>query len=138
MSTATIARPDVDVGGWWMDHSPTVTVGARFLAPSGRIWTVCAITPRGHRLIMMTPSVDGECGAVMDVYAVLRMVPLDPSARGAGWPADTAPRAPQLSSPGDLRTRRHAPDHSAKGCRQDPVADVETRDSDPGHLGRYL
>ena len=83
-----------------MDHNPTVTVGARFLGPSGRIWTVREITPRGHRLIMMTPSVDASCGAVMDVNAVLRMVPLDPSAQGAGWPADTAPSAPQLSSPG--------------------------------------
>jgi hypothetical protein len=135
MTTPTIARP-VDVAGWPMDHNPTVTVGARFLGPSGRIWTVREITPRGHRLIMTTPSADGECGAVMDVNAILRMVPLDPSAQSAGSPVDTAVNAPQLSSPAALRTRRHAPDHGARGGRHDPVADVETRDSEPTHVGR--
>jgi hypothetical protein len=59
-----------------MEH-PSVTVGSRFLGPTGRIWTVRRITPRGHRLVMVRLSADKECAAVMDVSAVLRMVPLD-------------------------------------------------------------
>ena len=97
MSTPTIARPEVDVGGWRMDHNPTMTVGARFLGPSGRILTLCEITPRGHRLIMMTPSVDAnvERSWMSTPYSAWCR-----STQGAGWPADTAPSTPQLSSPG--------------------------------------
>src|SRR5262245_23894315 len=52
---------------------------------------------------MVTPSVDGECAAVMDINAVLRMVELAPSAQGAGWPPDTGPSHPNCAR---LRPRR--------------------------------
>ena len=50
--------------------------GERFLGPSGRIWTVQAITARGHRIVLTTPTPEGDSGAIVDLVAIARMIPL--------------------------------------------------------------
>ena len=52
-------------------------IGSRYLAVSGRIWTVRSITPRGNRVVITCDLPDGEHGAVVDFTAVARMVALD-------------------------------------------------------------
>jgi hypothetical protein len=78
----------------------TPTVGERYLAPSGRIWTVRSLTPRGERVVLVSSSPEGDHGAVMDIAAVLRMIPLDvteaPSVETA--PAPARPDASQPSA----------------------------------------
>ena len=61
----------------------TPLIGARYLAPSGHIWTVQSITPRGNRVIITYDAPDGKHGAVVDFTAVSRMIALDatPGAR---------------------------------------------------------
>ena len=55
----------------------TPPIGARYLAPSGRIWTVRSITPRGNRVVITYDAPDGEHGAVVDFTAISRMIALD-------------------------------------------------------------
>ena len=62
-----------------MDDVHGITSGAQFLSPSGRMWTVRAITPKGTRVLLTAQEPDGEHSAVMDVLAVLRMVRIDHS-----------------------------------------------------------
>jgi hypothetical protein len=50
--------------------------GDRFLGPSGRIWTIHTITPRGDRVVLTTPAPEGDSGAIVDRLAVARMIPL--------------------------------------------------------------
>ena len=50
--------------------------GDRFLGPSGRIWTVQTITTRGNRIVLTTPTPDGDSAAIVDHLAVARMIPL--------------------------------------------------------------
>ena len=50
--------------------------GDRFLGPSGRIWTVQTITTRGNRIVVTTPTPEGDSGAIVDRLAVARMIPL--------------------------------------------------------------
>jgi hypothetical protein len=52
-------------------------LGARYLAPSGRIWTVRSITRKGNRAVITRDSPEGECGAVVDFTAIIRMIALD-------------------------------------------------------------
>jgi hypothetical protein len=90
-------------------------VGTRYLAPSGKIWTVRSITPRGGRVILTAESPDGELGAVMDFVAVSRMIPVDAD---AGASLDLSSREPQRPArvksvsgertPRRRRTRRRA------------------------------
>jgi hypothetical protein len=68
--------------------------GDRFLGPGGRIWTVRTITTRGDRIVLTTPTPEGDSGAIVDRLAVARMIPLPvaPSsphevpARPGDWP----------------------------------------------------
>ena len=48
--------------------------GDRYLGPTGVIWTVVGTTPRGDRVHVVT---DGDAGAVIDLVALARMLPLD-------------------------------------------------------------
>ena len=50
--------------------------GDRFLGPSGRIWTVQTITTRGNRIVLTTPTPEGDSAAIVDHLAVARMIPL--------------------------------------------------------------
>jgi hypothetical protein len=67
-------------------------IGASLLGPSGRIWTVRAITSRGDRVVLTSPSPHGEHGAVVDLTAVSRMIPLDAT-------TSTQPSGPTSSHP---------------------------------------
>jgi hypothetical protein len=69
--------------------------GDRFLGPSGRIWTVQAITTRGDRIVLTTPTPDGEGGAIVDHLAVARMIPL---------PIATSSLDDTAATPGDRPT----------------------------------
>jgi hypothetical protein len=60
-----------------MDGIREDTIGSQFRSPTGRIWTVRAITPNGSRLVLSSAGADGEHGAVMDFVAVMRMVRID-------------------------------------------------------------
>jgi len=71
-----------------MKHKETGTegtplIGARYLAPSGHIWTVQSITPRGSRVVITYDAPDGKHGAVVDFTAISKMIALDatPDAR---------------------------------------------------------
>jgi hypothetical protein len=73
--------------------------GDRFLGPSGRFWTVQAITAHGNRIVLTTPTPEGDSGAIVDLVAIARMIPL----RVATSPPDNAP-----ATPGDRPARgRH-------------------------------
>jgi hypothetical protein len=67
-------------------------IGASFLGPSGRIWTVKALTARGERVVLTSDSPDGEHGAVVDITAVSRMIPLD--ATRSTQPSEPTPTQP--------------------------------------------
>ena len=56
-----------------------VVVGATYVAPSGRLWTVRSITPRGRRYELIAPSPDGAVGMIVDLGALQRMVRVDAS-----------------------------------------------------------
>ena len=60
----------------------TPPIGARYLAPSGRTWTVRSITPRGRRAVITYDAPDGEHGAVVDFTAISKMIALDPAPTG--------------------------------------------------------
>ena len=75
-------------------------VGGRYLAPSGRIWTVRSITSRGSRVVMASDSPEGEHGAVVDVTAVSRMIALDEA---------SSARPAALVLAGQFRTPRPGP-----------------------------
>ena len=70
--------------------------GDRFLSPSGRIWTVQAITTRGNRIVLATPTPDGDSGAIVDRLAIARMIPL---------PITSSSPDNGVAAPGDRRTR---------------------------------
>jgi hypothetical protein len=57
----------------------TPASGDRYLSPSGRIWTVARTTRRGDRIALRTDGADGCHGAVVDLAALARMIPLDRS-----------------------------------------------------------
>ena len=52
------------------------TPGDRFLAANGRLWTVARVTPRGDRIHVVAAGADGTHGAVIDLVALARMLPL--------------------------------------------------------------
>jgi hypothetical protein len=79
--------------------------GERFLGPSGRIWTVQALTARGNRIVLTTPTPDGDSGATVDLLAIARMIPLPIATSSPDTPAAT---------PG------HRP---ARGCHSDATND---------------
>ena len=60
-----------------LDTKWTPPIGARYVAPSGRTWTVRSITPRGRRAVITYDAPDGEHGAVVDFTAISRMIALD-------------------------------------------------------------
>ena len=62
-----------------MDPASDIVVGTRYLALSGRIWNVRSITPGPERFVLMSPSVDGDRGMVVDSAALSRMVRIDSS-----------------------------------------------------------
>ncbi len=86
-TSATAQRsPDVDspaqspkTGNHPLDTEWTPPIGARYLAPSGRTWTVRSITPRGRRAVITYDAPDGERGAVVDFTAISKMIALDPA-----------------------------------------------------------
>ena len=51
-------------------------VGVRCRGVSGRVWTVRSVLANGSRVFVVSPGPDGECGAVIDIAALRRMVPL--------------------------------------------------------------
>ena len=68
-----------DMSNHPLDTEWTPPIGARYLAPSGRTWTVRSITPRGRRAVITYDAPDGEHGAVVDFTAISRMIALDPA-----------------------------------------------------------
>ena len=86
-ASATVQRTphgDSFEGSADMSNHPSETewtppIGARYLAPSGRTWTVRSITPRGRRAVITYDAPDGEHGAVVDFTAISRMIALDPA-----------------------------------------------------------
>ena len=87
-ASATVQRtPPADTSETSPDTHPSETewtpsIGARYLAPSGRTWTVRSITPRGRRAVITYDAPDGEHGAVVDFTAISRMIALDPASTG--------------------------------------------------------
>jgi hypothetical protein len=74
--------------------------GDRFLGPSGRIWTIQTITPRGDRILLTTPAPEGDSGAIVDRLAVARMIPLPvASSSPDDTPATPDGKAHELVSP---------------------------------------
>jgi hypothetical protein len=55
----------------------TVRLGAHYLAPSGRIWTVRSVHSATSRVVVTTASPEGDQGAVIDTVALGRMIPVD-------------------------------------------------------------
>ena len=68
-----------DMSNHPMDTEWTPPIGARYLAPSGRTWTVRSITPRGRRAVITYDAPDGEHGAIVDFTAISSMIALDPA-----------------------------------------------------------
>ena len=60
-----------------MDPESDIDVGTRYLALSGRIWTVRNITPHPERFVLMRPSIDGDRGMIVDSAALSRMVRIE-------------------------------------------------------------
>ena len=58
-----------------MDRSQQC-VGGRYLAASGRVWTVTMLTRRGNRIVLTSPGPLGPRGAVMDQEALDQMIQL--------------------------------------------------------------
>ena len=83
-------------------------VGRTYLAPSGRIWNVRSITPRGNRVVLVSDSPKGEHGAVVDITAVSKMITLDAplSARPAAVRCRRCPTIAQGANPTDQRRAR--------------------------------
>ncbi len=77
----------------------TPLIGARYLAPSGRIWTVQSITPRGNRVVITYDAPEGKHGAVVDFTAISRMIALD-ATPGARHVAPASPRPVQVTPTG--------------------------------------
>ena len=71
----------------------TVRVGAQYLAPSGLIWTVRRVHPSAARIVVTTPSPDGDRGAVLDTVALARMVRVADVS-----PSPVTSRAPTMST----------------------------------------
>ena len=95
--------------------------GDRFLGPSGKIWTVQALTARGNRIELTTPTAEGDAGAIVDAVAIARMIPLPVA-------SSSPDNAPQLRATGARtgliatpRTRPHtrAIPHTAAGVADD-------------------
>jgi hypothetical protein len=63
--------------------------GERFLGPSGLIWTVKAITACGDRIVLTTPTPDGDSGVIVDLLAIARMIPVPIAASSTGTPPVT-------------------------------------------------
>ena len=57
------------------------TPGDRYLGPSGYVWTVETVTPRGHRIVITRPTPHGQAAAIIDPYALGRMIPWTRGAR---------------------------------------------------------
>ena len=80
-----------------MENEWTPPLGSRYLAPSGRTWTVRSITPRGSRAVITYDAPDGEHGAVVDFTAIARMIALD--AAPTRRPTRRTPRRPAKVGP---------------------------------------
>lgn len=106
--------------------------GERFLGPSGRIWTVQAITARGHRIVLTTPTPEGDSGAIVDLLAIARMIPLSTAASSTDTPpaapGDSGQRADVTATP---RTMTHDPGPS-------PLAASSAGDEDQSGRSKQL
>jgi hypothetical protein len=91
---------DHETRGEWVPQ-----IGTRYLAPSGRTWTVRSITPRGNRAVITYDAPDGEHGAVVDFTAISRMIALD-AARSR--PAKRTRRRPFQVVPNRARAHTHS------------------------------
>ena len=54
-----------------MDPESDIDVATRYLALSGRIWTVRSITPHPERFVLMSPSMDGDREMIVDSAALV-------------------------------------------------------------------
>ena len=99
--------------------------GDRFLGPSGKIWTVQALTARGNRIELTTPTAEGDAGAIVDALAIARMIPLPAAASSSdnaiARPGDVPPDRPHTDTTDDgSHTRAIA--HTAAGVADDAAA----------------
>ena len=108
----------------------TPPIGARYLAPSGRTWTVRSITPRGRRAVITYDAPDGEHGAVVDFTAISKMIALDPAPTGR--PATHTTRRPVQVVPKTASVEML----SATTDARRPVGDTHVRDSPSLGLGQ--
>ena len=137
-ASATVQRTphgDSFEGSADMSNHPSETewtppIGARYLAPSGRTWTVRSITPRGRRAVITYDAPDGEHGAVVDFTAISRMIALDPAPTER--PATHTTRRPVQVVP----TTASAEMLSATIDARRPVGDTRVRDSPSLGLGQ--
>jgi hypothetical protein len=103
------------------EHDLTpVDIGTRYLAPSGRIWTVTRVTARGGRVVLTASSPDGEIAMVVDSIALRQMIALDPAR------TDTQPPVEHR------RSRRQRP-ASPQPANARPPAGPSTRHRRSGH-----
>jgi hypothetical protein len=61
-----------------MNSQQMPEIGEKYLGPSGTVWTVDSIPPRGNRIVLTATGPDGTRAAVIDFAALLRMIPLEP------------------------------------------------------------
>ena len=94
--------------------------GDRFLGPSGRIWTIQAITAHGNRIVLTTPTPEGDSGAIVDLVAIARMIPLRI--------ATSSPHRPP-ATPGD---------RPARGCHSDATNDDPPTRAIPASTAQLL
>jgi len=94
-----------DISNHPLETDWTPPIGARYLAPSGRTWTVRSITPRGRRAVITYDAPDGEHGAVVDFTAISKMIALDPAPQPAKHttrpPVQVVPKTASISETTD-------------------------------------
>jgi hypothetical protein len=114
-------------------------VGDHFIGPSGRIWTVQSVVPRGNRIVLTRPADDGLAAFVVDFVALGRMVRLR---RTRAWvPAIDRRRASSAPPTVAVLTRSARVDGRtpAAGCarRRRVLVHLSFDDSHHAHVDAY-
>jgi hypothetical protein len=126
-----------------MDPESDIDVGTRYLALSGRIWTVRNITPHPERFVLMRPSIDGDRGMIVDSAALSRMVRIESSQSDVTIEGGRASASHDLD-PGEYatpdgcvtehsRVPASASTPSTRPPRRADQGDVRRDDRPPGH-----